>query len=312
MKKEFIELKVNRDFGEIIAVYFDFFKQNIKKFTNIFISYNGIFLIVFLIISYLLISGFLGLITEGEEFFQGTNLTSDDYYLAYLILGGALFFITFIIVAIMNYSLASSYMIHYEKNKGAHFTKQDLWKLINKRLGSILGFILLIIAIYVVVMIISVVLAFIPIIGMFIQYIMSFSLSAWIGVSFMCMLYQGKGVTDALGEGWKLVMGNFWKSVGVNFILGLLVGLLVLFALSIPGIIIGIYTFHVVDTDLVVGESVFAKVVYSLGLSCVLIITAYSQSLSQFINGILFFNLHEKEYNTNAQEKIQQIGADSE
>lgn len=45
MKDKYIPLQVDRDFGEIVSIYFDFFKQNIKKFTNIFISYNGIFLI---------------------------------------------------------------------------------------------------------------------------------------------------------------------------------------------------------------------------------------------------------------------------
>lgn len=52
-EKIFFELKINREFGDIISLYFDFLKTNLRKFTNIFLSYNGIFLIGLLIVSYL-------------------------------------------------------------------------------------------------------------------------------------------------------------------------------------------------------------------------------------------------------------------
>jgi len=67
-QEKYIELRVDRDFGDIIQLpYFDFFKQNLKKFTNVFLSYNGIFLIGLLIVSYLLVSGVIGLITNNQN-----------------------------------------------------------------------------------------------------------------------------------------------------------------------------------------------------------------------------------------------------
>lgn len=59
--QKYIELKINRDFGDMITTYFEFLKQNLKKFTNVFLSYNGIFLIGLLLVSYLLVSGAIGL-----------------------------------------------------------------------------------------------------------------------------------------------------------------------------------------------------------------------------------------------------------
>ncbi len=53
-----IEFRQKLDVGDIVTYYFDFLKQNIKSFTNIFISYNGIFILAFLGISYLLVTGF--------------------------------------------------------------------------------------------------------------------------------------------------------------------------------------------------------------------------------------------------------------
>ena len=71
MANNYIPLRINRDFGDIITAYFDFLKANLKKFTNIFISYNGIALIVLLLVSYLLVSGFIGLIAYENSYTYG-------------------------------------------------------------------------------------------------------------------------------------------------------------------------------------------------------------------------------------------------
>lgn len=309
MKDNYIPLRVNRDFGEIISVYFDFFKQNIKNFTNVFISYNGIFLIGLLITSYLLVSGFIGMIAyeTNQDSFSGGIGFEQDYFI-YLIVGGILFFIIFILIAILNYSLASGFMIKYVENRNQNFDKKEIWEFAKSQFGNIVLFILLLIPIYFVFMIAAIIFAIIPILGIFIQYIFQFFISAWIGVSFFDMLSKKKGVTEALGEGWRLVTSNFWKSVGVNFILGLLLGILLMITLMIPGIILGIYTFHVVENNVDYTNSIVTTVIYTLGTCFVLFIAVYGQCLTQFINGILYFALHEKTYNENTRATIEQIG----
>lgn len=309
MKNNYIPLKVNREFGGIISVYFDFFKQNIKNFTNVFISYNGIFLIGLLITSYLLVSGFIGMIAQesGQSPFA-ENIGNEQEYFIYLGIGGFLFFVIFLGVAFLNYSLSTSYMIKYVETKDSNVDKKDVWQYAKSQFGNVLLFVLLLIPIYMVYFIIAVILAIIPLLGFFAQYIVQFFLTAWVGVSFFDMLANKKGVTEALGEGWKLVTGSFWKSIGVNFILGLLLGLLLMVALIIPGIIIGVYTFHVVENDVDYTNSIVSTIVYTLGLSIFLIIAVYGQCFSQFINGILYYALHEKTYNENTRARIEQIG----
>ncbi|MEO9481725.1 MAG: hypothetical protein ABJO28_00245 [Maribacter dokdonensis] len=309
MKDNYIPLKVNREFGGIISAYFDFFKQNIKSFTNVFLSYNGIFLIGLLITSYLLVSGFIGMIAHesGQSPFSD-NLAAEEEYYVYLGIGGFLFFVIFLGVAFLNYSLSTSYMIKYEETKDSNVDKKEVWQYAKSQFGNILLFVLLLIPIYLVYFIVAIILAIIPLLGFFAQYIVQFFLTAWIGVSFFDMLQNKKSVTDALGEGWKLVTGSFWKSIGVNFILGLLLGLLLMIALIIPGIIIGVYTFHVVENDVDYTNSIVSTIVYTLGLSIFLIIAVYGQCLSQFINGILYYALHEKTYNENTRARIEQIG----
>lgn len=308
MKDNYIELRINRDFGDILTVYFDFLKQNIKKFTNVFLSYNGVFLIGLLITSYLLVSGFVGMISENSGLY-GVNAgqSSEDTYWIYIIAGGILFFLIFLMVAGLNFSLSSSYMIKYDEHKGMGFDKTEVWNLTKNKLGHTIVFILLLVPIYGLFFIVSIIFAFIPLLGMFAQYIIQFFMTAWIGVSFFSMLSEDKGVTDAFGEGWNLISKNFWKSVGVNFILGLLNGLLMFIVLIIPAILVGIYTLHVVENNVDV-SGIVSTVVYTLGLCALLILMVYAQCLSQFINGILFYTLHEKTYNLNTRSKIEQIG----
>ena len=309
MKDNYIPLRVNREFGEIISVYFEFFKQNIKKFTNVFISYNGIFLVGLLVTSYLLVSGFIGMIAyETNDNNFSDNLGFEENYYIYLIVGGLMFFVIFILIAILNYSLASGYMIKYVENRNQDFDKGQVWSLAKSQLGNVILFVLLLIPIYFVFFIAAVILAIIPILGIFIQYIAQFFVSAWIGVSFFDMLDKKKGVTEALGEGWRLVTSNFWKSVGVNFILGLLLGILLMITLMIPGIILGIYTFHVVENNVDYTNSIVSTIIYTLGTCLVLIIAVYGQCLTQFINGILYYALHEKTYNERTRATIEQIG----
>lgn len=309
MKDKYIELRINRDFGDILTTYFEFLRQNIKKFTNVFLSYNGIFLIGLLITSYLLVSGFVGLISESSGMYGiSGGQSSDDTYWYYIIAGGVLFFLIFLVVGGLNFSLSSSYLIKYEEHKGMHFDKTAVWELTKDKLGNTLLFILLLIPIYLGFIIASIIFAFIPLLGMFAQYILQFFITSWVGVSYFSMLSENKGVTEGFGEGWNLISKNFWRAIGVNFILGLLNGLLFFIILLIPMIIIGVYTFHVVESNVDVSASVVSTVVYTLGLCLLLILMIYAQCLSQFVNGILFYTLHEKTYNVNTRSKIEQIG----
>src|SRR5690606_23376854 len=211
-------------------------------------------------------------------------------------------------VLCMNYGLCASYLHLYEQSKGSDFHSREVWAHNRDNLVKTLLFILLLIPIFIGVFIVAVVFAIIPVLGLFDQYSVQFFVTAWIGVSFFAMFSQKLMVRDGFAEGWRLVSGNFWKSVGVNFILGLLNGILLMVILMVPGIIIGIYTYHVVANNVDVGSSVLATSLYTLFLCIFMVMTVYAQCLSQFVNGILFYALHEKAYNSNTRSKIEQIG----
>jgi hypothetical protein len=181
--------------------------------------------------------------------------------------------------------------------------------MVSDNLGNIIIFVFLLILIYILVVIVGVILAFIPLIGTLAYYLIVLGYTSWMGLSFMAMLYEKKGVVDGLSEGWNLLMKHFWKSIVVNLAISLLLFILMVVVLMIPGVLIGVYAFHSVETGVDLAESPVATVVWTLALSIFLCLYTFNQSLSQFVNGVLYFSLHEETYHTNTRKRIEQIGA---
>jgi hypothetical protein len=306
MQHKHIPLKRQRDVGEIITVYFEFFKQNFKPFLNIFISYNGLFILGFLGVSYLMVTGFIGAYNASNTY--GIESDNSGYFMM-LGLGFMGFFILYIITAVLNYSLAAVYVMQYEKNRGAIVEKKKVWETVKQNLGKIILFIILMVFGYVIAMIAGIILGFIPIIGTFAYYLIVLAYTSWVGLSFMAMINDNKDVTDAFGEGWKLMKSFFWKSVLSNLVIGMLLGILMMVVMMVPGILISVYAFHSLDTGVDLANSAGANVVWTLALSLLLILYTLNQSLIQFVNGILYYSLHEETYNEATRERIENIGA---
>lgn len=306
MQHKHIPLKRQRDVGEMITTYFEFIKQNFKPFLNIFISYNGIFILGFLGVSYLLVTGFVGTFVNTPVYGIGPDISN---YQAYFIAGVVGFVILFLITALLNYSLAAVYMIQYQQNKGEAVEKRKVWEVIKQNLGKIMLFVILAVFMYIVLMIVGVIISFIPLLGTIAYYIMILAFMSWMGLSFMAMINDNKEVTDAFGEGWSLMKKFFWKSVLTNLVIGLLLGILMMVVLMIPGILIGIYAFHSLDTGVDLANSPIANIVWTLAVALFMILYTINQSLSQFVNGILYYSLHEETYNEATRERIDNIGA---
>ncbi|OAB77365.1 hypothetical protein [Cochleicola gelatinilyticus] len=305
MRLKFIELKEVRDIGELISVYFDFFKLNLKSFLNIFIRYNGIFIFGFLGVSYLMVTGFVGNFRASSS----PGLVEENFNdMMYIGFGAIGFVLLLIVTALLNYSLAAVYMIKYQEKKTVEIDKRQVFSIVVENLGKILLFMLLMGLMYLGVFIAGVIISIIPFIGSLVYYGLMLGFTAWMGVSFMAMFYQKLSVTDAFGEGWRQVTRYFWKSVLVNLVVTLLLFALMGVVLMVPGILIGIYAFHSIESGIELAESPFATVVWTLALSIFMIVYCFNQSLSQFVNGVLYFSLHEETYNQNLRTKIDQIG----
>ena len=306
MPKPFIQLKQSRDIGETTGAFFDFFKQNIKEFLNIFIRYNGIFIIAFLGVSYLMVTGFIGVMQSSNTLIDN----SADEATATMLIGlGMLGFIALLLITgLLNYSLAAAYITNYQINGDGTIQKEKIWNLVIDNVGKTILFIILMILIYAGVLVVGMIISIIPILGTFAYYAIMLAFQAWMGLSFMAMFYQKLSVTEAFGEGWNLLFKFFWKSVLVNLVVSLLLSILLFLVLMVPGILIGIYAWHAVENGVDLAEGALPKIVWTIATSILLIAFTLNQSVSQFINGVLYFSLHEQTYNQTTRENIEQIG----
>ncbi|WP_372753155.1 hypothetical protein [Mariniflexile sp.] len=303
MKRSYIELRTRHDFGEIINTYFQFLKYNFKKYTSLYLRYNVISIILLLIASYLLVTGFMGLASRDFRF----GMNDEGEHMVYLIVGAIVLIVILFITALLNYSFSSSYMANYVNSEG-NVESKNVWLKIKQNLGTIVLFILLGIGIYIGYLIVSVIFAFIPLIGMLIQYGLSFLLTAFFGLSFMSIFTDNKNLSLALAEGWSFTFSNFGKVILYGLVIGILNLMITMLIASIPGFIIGVYVYFSLESNVDLATSVFASVIFTLGFAMFLLSFIYSQALSQVAYSVLYYNLYEEKYNVFLKTKIEQIG----
>lgn len=303
MSKNYIELRTRNSFGDIINNYFQFLKYNFKHYSNLYLKYNAISIILTLIASYLLVTGFMGLASRDFRFGMGSDTDSQ----VYLIAGAVVLFLILFITSMINYSFSSAYISEYVKSEG-NVDSKNIWKNIKRNLGTVIIFIIIGVAVYIGYLIVSVVVSFIPLLGMLIQYGLSFTLTAVFGLSFMAIFSNKKSVGDAIGEGWSFTFSNFWKIVLYGLVIGILNLMLTLIILSIPSFIIGFYVYFSVESSVDLATSGFASAIFTFGFAMFILSFVYSQALSQIAYGVLYYNLYEEKYNVFLKNKIDQIG----
>lgn len=304
MNEKYIELRTRSTFGDIINTYFLFLKHNFKAYTNLYLRYNAISIILTLICSYLLVTGFMGLVSRDFRFGMGNNVATDNYFIA----GAIILFLVVFITSLINYSFSSAYLAEYVKNDGEIVSK-NIWKSILRNIGTIILFILIGGLLYIVYIIISMVVSFIPLLGMIIQYGLSFTMTAIFGLTFMSIFSTKKGFGEAISEGFDLTFSNFWRVILFGLVIGILNLMITALIISVPSFIIGIYAYFSVDSNVDITSSTFATLLFTFGFAAFLLSFIYTQALSQISYGILYFNLYEVKHNVFLQKKIDQIGA---
>ncbi|AXP81557.1 hypothetical protein CJ739_2484 [Mariniflexile rhizosphaerae] len=303
MNKPYIELRNRNDFGDTINTYFLFLKYNFKEYTSLYLRYNAISIILVIIASYLLVTGFMGFASRDFRF----GMNNDGDHTMYLIAGAIVLALILFVTALINYSFSSSYMAEYVNSTG-HVESKNVWQNIQRNLGPIILFILLGIGLYIGYLIVSVIFAFIPLIGMLIQYGLSFLLTAFFGLTFMAIFSENKGLGHALSEGWSFTFSSFGKVILYGLVIGILNMMITMLIISIPGFIIGIYVYFSIESHVDLVTSVFANVVFTLGFAMFLLAFIYSQALSQVAYSVLYYNIFEEKNNVFLRNKIEQIG----
>lgn len=303
MNEKYIELRTRSTFGDIINTYFLFLKHNFKTYTNLYLRYNAISIILALVCSYLLATGFMGLVSRDFRFGMDNNSSSDNY----LIAGGIILVLVFFITTSINYSFSSAYIADYANHNGKVESKR-IWKSIMSNIGTIIVFILIGAFLYLIYLFIAGVLSLIPLLGFFAQYGLNFTMSAIFGLTFMSIFSTKKGFSEAISEGFDFTFSNFWRIVLFGLVVGLLGFVFMMTLFQIPTYIMGIYVYFSVESGIDLTTSTVATLFFTLWFAIILIFLIYVQALSQIAYGILYYNLFEVKHNVFLQNKIDQIG----
>jgi uncharacterized protein involved in cysteine biosynthesis len=305
----YIEPRLRRDFGGIITAFFNFMKANIKGLINVFVGYNGVFFILFLISVYFLITGFVQfLIANTAVFVEGPGSREANASLA---MGFSILFLILLIAiaTIFNYALSSSYLSLYERQKQNNIPKRAVWLKAKSMFWGILLIGLCGVVLYFVYFIVQIMLAFIPILGTIVSLVFGLAFNAWISLTIFSYVHnKEKNIFDAFGEAWQLLFSGFWKTLGVNFVLGFLVQVCLLSLQIVPAIIAGVIAFHAIEDSGSFTDSTISHILIILILTLLCIMIMFIQMISQIINGFLYFNLHEFKNNEYLRSRIAQIG----
>jgi hypothetical protein len=306
----YIEPRLRRDFGGIITAFLNFMKANIRGLINVFIGYNGIFFILFLISVYFLVTGFVEfLIANTAAFVEGPGSREAN---ASLTMGFSILFLILLIglASIFNYAISSSYVSLYEQRKENNLAKRSVWQVAKKAFWGIVGIAICAVFMYFIYVVIQIVLAFIPILGMLLSLVIALAFNAWISLTIFSYVHNDDhNVFDAFGEAWQLLFSGFWKTLGVNFVLGSLVQICILSLQIVPAIIMGVIAFHAIEDTGSFTDSTLSHILLIVFLTIFCITLMFVQMISQIINGFLYFNLHEFKNNEYLRSRITQIGA---
>ncbi|BAO55840.1 hypothetical protein [Nonlabens marinus] len=309
----YVEPRLRRDFGGIITAFFNFLKANIKGIINVFIGYNGMFFILFLISVYFLITGFVEFLILQNSVVYGGNVSTDSAAITMAIATIFLFLIIFI-ATIFNFSLCSNYLSIYEKGKKNNIPKREVWIKTKQNILGVILFSLLAVGIYVIYgigyFILNLILVYIPLLPFIISIVLGGALNSWIGMALMSYIHnESKNILEAFGESWQLLFSGFWKAVGVNVVLGTLIQICIFSLQIVPGIIFGVIAFHAIEDSGSFTDSTISHILVIVFLTLFCIMFMFIQLLSQIINAFLYFNLHEFKNNEYLRSRITQIGS---
>lgn len=303
MNEKYIELRTRSTFGDIINTYFLFLKHNFKAYTSLYLRYNAVSIILTLICSYLLVTGFMGLASKDFRFGMSNNVETESYFIA----GAIILLLILFMTSLINYSFSSAYITEYANNKG-EIESKNIWQSILNNLGTIIVFIFIGAIMYLFYLALSVMVSFIPLLGMLVQYGMSFTMAAVFGLTFMSIFSTKKSFGEAISEGFEFTFSQFWRIVLFGLVIGILNLMISTLIVSIPSVIIGVYVYFSVESNVDLVTSTFATLVFTFGFAMFLLSFIYKQALSQLAYGILYYNINEVKYNTFLQKKIDQIG----
>lgn len=287
MKANYIELKKERELGEIISDTFLFLRHNYKVLLKLIlkITWPALF---FVLVSF----GYYFWSWNGDLFSSYININSMNN----LDFTGFLAVIIMIIAISVYYALLHGTVLgamkSYAENKGEIMEEAVEWEVRSKFWKLWGGNILVGILTF-----FGILLCIIP--GIYLMVPLSLITSV--------IIFQNKGVMDAFAECFQLIKNNWWITFATILIIGILF-YIINFVLQLPLTIYVLSKVFVENPDGIVdSDGVMNWIVISLNLLFTLL-QYILFSIIVISLGFIYFNLNEKKYHTGTFEEIDNLG----
>lgn len=304
---KYIEPRIRRDFGGIMSAYFDFLKGNMKALFNAFVAYNGIFVIFFLLGSYLVVTGLVQVIVAQNNWVQGDTSGYETGGL-YAGFGLLVLMLVLLVSSLLNYGLSSSYVSLYEQKKINNLDRKEVWYKTRSKFGGLILFAISAVLLYLVYFAVQLVLSIIPFLGSIVAIGIGMAFNAWLSLTIFSYIHKGEGVFTAFGEAWTLLFSGFWKAIGVNLVLGIIIQVIIVALNILPSVLVGIYMYNTIDDGNGLQDDIFGQILIVIMITIFCIAFMFAQILSQSVNAFLYFNLHESKHNDYLRSRIDKLG----
>ncbi len=306
------QLHKPRTFSDFFQDTFSFLKHNGKHFFGHYITVNGVFLIIMMVILYFFSTFYTDIIFGG-------NMGSMNSLDAYINENAGLFimvFILFLIVAIIAWAVSFAYMPLYFKlyikHGGKHFGISEIVAEYRANIGKILVFLFygFLLAIPLTIALsIGMFMLIITIVGMLLIPLFVGAFSLLYNMALMEYLENKRSIWNSFGYAWTLMASKFWPSVGS-------VGLFFMMAYIVQSILSMIpYIFGMVNmfTDLESGNAEAIGATMGIVMIAMFFLNFFIGTflgvVVQINQGIVFFSLKEGLENTNTKSVIDEIGS---
>lgn len=307
-----MEFYKKRDFGDLIAATFDFFKSYGKNFFKNYLLINGGILLLLLIVMVIgygdIFQQLIGSNSQGQKFFFEQYFQENQGAFIAVTL---LVFVLFILLSLINYSYPVLYMKRLSSTGNSNITVNDITQDFKETLGKLfvffMGVLFVITPLMIVVFSISVLLIFI-IIGIFLMLIVLPAMMNIINLTLFHYYHNDKGFFNSLGYAFNAQFSkSFWKYIGATLIIYFVIQTVTSIFTMIPMFMMtgsGLFVPSGGGGDVSASFQIIIFVVYMVAL-------LVSFILSNFIYvsaGFMYYDSREDLHQQKAFEEIDTIG----
>ena len=307
-----------RNFSALFNDTFAFFRLEGKNYFKNYIIINGVLLLILVILGFVVgrffFENMLSAVTSGnsDALFNGFAENA-----GFFIGMGIIALVLFLLITIVNYSYPVIYLSLFDKIKSP--TAEQVFTAMKARLGRIILFALLsLVTFFPLIMIVgllSVVLAFL-IITIPLIFIVFGAFSCWMYLTFYDYLSTDNGYFTSMGNGWDMLMKNFWGHAGATTIFYIIIYVLQFIISMVTSMITSVFVATDVDNPAYAEDQVQAFTVAGIimfTLFAVSMIFTYILGNLVIVNqGMIYYSCREQEENRSLETEIDLIGRDTE